>query len=113
MINHDDDATMLRFGGSRVLLMRLNPVSSHQLASIIDLIEDGGISGKIGKEVLTVMIEEGVATNKRHRLADDIVTEKGWGQLSDQQQLVISSIQQKHSYLTVTNTLISFSCYPC
>ena len=61
-------------GGRRVLLLSMCPVSSLQLASIIDLVEAGRISGKVGKAVLDEMME---AADERP-LADSIVGRRGW-----------------------------------
>eukprot|EP01027_Heterolobosea_sp_BB2_P008614 GEZU01012779.1.p1 GENE.GEZU01012779.1~~GEZU01012779.1.p1 ORF type:complete len:134 (-),score=40.49 GEZU01012779.1:95-496(-) len=58
-----------------------SPVSAAQLGSIIDLIEKGTISGKIGKDVLLAMF------SGDKRLADEIVKEKGLAQVTDDSAL--------------------------
>ncbi len=55
-------------------------VKPAQLAAMIRLIEDGTISGKIGKEVLTEMFATG-------KPPEDIVREKGLVQISDRDTL--------------------------
>ena len=54
-----------------------SPVDAEQIGSIVDSIESGQISGKIGKEILFEMFK---GTKK---LAQDIAKEKGWTQVSD------------------------------
>ncbi len=53
-----------------------SPVSPEALACLLNRIADGTISGKIGKEVLDVMMETG-------RGADTVIEEKGLKQVSD------------------------------
>jgi aspartyl-tRNA(Asn)/glutamyl-tRNA(Gln) amidotransferase subunit B len=53
-----------------------NPVSAKTFAGLVQLIERETISGKIGKDVLPIMIAEG-------KTADAIVQEKGWIQVTD------------------------------
>ena len=56
------------------------PVSAEGLAGLLGLIGSGAISGKIGKEVFTLMWESGAA-------AEAIVAERGWRQVSDVEAL--------------------------
>lgn len=55
-------------------------ITPDGLASLLDLIQKGSISNKIGKEVFEMMFEEG-------KEPDQIVKEKGLSQISDQGQL--------------------------
>lgn len=57
-----------------------SPVKPDNLASLIKLIEDGTISGKMGKEIFPKMFETG-------KPAADLVKELGGGQISDVGQL--------------------------
>ncbi|KAL6080407.1 Aspartyl/glutamyl-tRNA(Asn/Gln) amidotransferase subunit B [Balamuthia mandrillaris] len=74
--------------------MSTSPVSPKQLASIIQLLERGSISGKVGKQVLAVMFEEGLDAEEQEeeqtekqvrREAEEIVKEKGWMLVEDEQ----------------------------
>jgi aspartyl-tRNA(Asn)/glutamyl-tRNA(Gln) amidotransferase subunit B len=56
-------------------------VTPEALVSLVRLIAAGTISGKIGKEVLDVLVEEGGDP-------ETVVRERGWGQISDRQALV-------------------------
>ncbi len=58
------------------LTIDASPISADNLGSLIDLIEDGTISGRIAKEVFEAMAETG-------KPAADIVEEKGLKQVSD------------------------------
>ncbi|RIA88294.1 B subunit of glutamyl-tRNA amidotransferase [Glomus cerebriforme] len=60
-----------------------NPVTTQQLGSIIDSIETGDISAKIGKKVLLQMV------SGDKRLSSDIIQEKGWKQLTNMNELEI------------------------
>ncbi len=53
-----------------------SPVSAKNLAGLVALIDNNTISGKIAKDVLPLMFEEG-------KTADAIVKEKGWVQVTD------------------------------
>lgn len=53
-----------------------NPISSDNLAGLLDLMKSGEISGKIAKDVLDAMLETG-------KKAAEIVAEKGLKQVSD------------------------------
>ncbi len=57
------------------------PVSAKSLADMIGLIEEGTISGKIAKEVITDMYETG-------KTPQDIIKEKGLVQITDEGELV-------------------------
>ncbi|KAL6065323.1 Aspartyl/glutamyl-tRNA(Asn/Gln) amidotransferase subunit B [Balamuthia mandrillaris] len=74
--------------------MSTSPVSPKQLASVIQLLERGSISGKVGKQVLAVMFEEGLDAEEQEeeqtekqvrREAEEIVKEKGWMLVEDEQ----------------------------
>ncbi|KAG9303732.1 hypothetical protein G9A89_018629 [Geosiphon pyriformis] len=60
-----------------------NPVTAEQLGSIVDSIKQNIISGKIGKQVLPLMIDGD------KRLAHEIVEEKKWRQITDINELQI------------------------
>jgi len=55
-------------------------VSSEMLAELLTLIDEGAISGKIAKDVFAKMAESGEP-------ADQIIAERGWGQISDKDRL--------------------------
>ena len=57
-----------------------SPVSSDNLAELINLIKDGSISGKIAKDVFKLMTED---ENYIGKSPKSIVDEKGWKQVSD------------------------------
>jgi len=67
------------------------PVTAEKLAGLLNLIEDGTISGKIAKEVFAEMISDGGT-------AKEIVEKKGIRQISDKGELesLISGILEKH-----------------
>lgn len=67
------------------------PVKAEKLAGLLNLIEDGTISGKIAKDVFAEMVSEGGT-------AKDIVEKKGIKQISDKGELesLISGILKKH-----------------
>lgn len=56
------------------------PISAERLGSLIDLVESGVISGRVGKEILPTMITD-------LRDPKEIVQEKGLTQLSDESAL--------------------------
>jgi len=68
-----DLAAMLTEAGIEIDACKIEPA---YLAEMVQLIEDGTISGKIGKEVLADMFESGKAPKR-------IVEEKGLIQISD------------------------------
>ena len=57
-----------------------SPVPAENLGGLIDLIEDGTVSGRIAKDVFEVMFETG-------RAAAEIVEEKGLRQISDTSEI--------------------------
>jgi len=67
------------------------PISPDKLGELLNLIENGTISGKIAKEVLEDMISSG-------KTAIEIVKDKGMTQISDQSELegIISEILEIH-----------------
>tara|TARA_Y100001970_G_scaffold293837_1_gene443697 strand:+ start:1756 stop:3225 length:1470 start_codon:yes stop_codon:yes gene_type:complete len=69
-----------------------SPISAKNLASLINLISSGEISGKIAKKVLGIMIETGEEALK-------IIKDKGLKQQSDPKELekIINSILEKSS----------------
>jgi aspartyl-tRNA(Asn)/glutamyl-tRNA(Gln) amidotransferase subunit B len=62
---------------SRGVDVEHSPLSASQLAGVVKLIDSGGISGKMAKEVLIRMFESG-------RSADEVVSEMGGSQVSDE-----------------------------
>ena len=67
------------------------PVTAEKLAGLLNLIEDGTISGKIAKDVFAEMVSGGGA-------AKEIIEKKGIKQISDKGELegLISGILEKH-----------------
>ncbi len=61
--------------------IRQCPISAKSLADMIKLIEDGAISGKMAKEVISDMYQTG-------KLPKDIIAEKGMVQITDEGELV-------------------------
>ncbi|KAL1925532.1 uncharacterized protein VTP21DRAFT_415 [Calcarisporiella thermophila] len=68
---------------TRDLTFIKNPVSPGQLGSVLDLVEMGVISGKIGKNVVSVMVEGD------SRMAQAIVEERGWKVIEGGEELEI------------------------
>ncbi|KAE8895410.1 Glutamyl-tRNA(Gln) amidotransferase subunit B [Phytophthora fragariae] len=60
-----------------------SPVQATELGGLIDLIQDGTISGKIAKDVLELMFYE----NEGEKTALQIVEEKGWKQIQDLEEI--------------------------
>eukprot|EP00644_Phytophthora_capsici_P014301 jgi/Phyca11/99132/e_gw1.3.46.1 len=60
-----------------------SPVAASALGALIDLIQDGTISGKIAKDVLEVMFFE----NEEKKSPLQIVEEKGWKQIQDPEEI--------------------------
>lgn len=56
-----------------------SPVQAAELGELIDLIQDGTISGKIAKDLLELMFYE----NEAKKSPLEIVEEKGWKQIQD------------------------------
>src|SRR5690606_36314006 len=67
------------------------PVTAEKLAGLLNLIEDGTISGKIAKDVFAEMVSGGGT-------AKEIVEKKGIKQISDKGELegLIAGILEKH-----------------
>ncbi|ORZ12690.1 Aspartyl/glutamyl-tRNA amidotransferase subunit B [Absidia repens] len=59
-----------------------NPISVQQLGSLIDLVNDGVITGPTGKKVLKHMVQ-----NQSNKMPKDIVEEKGWVRIGDENSL--------------------------
>ena len=72
---------VLKFLNEEKKSIRECPVSAKSLADMIGLIEEGIISGKIAKEVITDMYETG-------KTPQDIIKEKGLVQITDEGELV-------------------------
>ncbi|KAL4177151.1 hypothetical protein KRP22_002087 [Phytophthora ramorum] len=60
-----------------------SPVQATELGALIDLIQDGTISGKIAKDVLELMFYE----NEAKRTPLQIVEEKGWKQIRNPEEI--------------------------
>ncbi|POM73363.1 Aspartyl/glutamyl-tRNA(Asn/Gln) amidotransferase, B subunit [Phytophthora palmivora] len=60
-----------------------SPVEAAELGALIDLIQDGTISGKIAKDVLELMYYE----NEEKKTPLQIVEEKGWKQIQDPEEI--------------------------
>ncbi|MCD5401490.1 Asp-tRNA(Asn)/Glu-tRNA(Gln) amidotransferase subunit GatB [candidate division NPL-UPA2 bacterium] len=56
------------------------PLTASHLAGMLNLIEEGTISGRIAKDVFAEMLNTG-------KEAEEIVREKGWRQLSDEEEV--------------------------
>ncbi|CAO3611752.1 unnamed protein product [Cunninghamella echinulata] len=67
---------------SEKLAFQQNPLTSQQLGSLVDLIQDGFITGQTGKSVLRLMIQ-----NKSTNMPKDIIEEKGWMRINNEDQL--------------------------
>ncbi|MBI5217289.1 MAG: Asp-tRNA(Asn)/Glu-tRNA(Gln) amidotransferase subunit GatB [Ignavibacteriae bacterium] len=67
---------VLRVVGERKININDFPISAKRLASMIQLINDGTISGKIAKDIFEEMLNSDKAPKT-------IVEEKGWNQISD------------------------------
>ena len=84
------------------------PVSAESLASMIKMIDDGGISGKMAKDVLVRMYQSG-------RTAEEIVLEMGGSQVTDEAairefvtQAISTNPKQLEQYRTGKTSLIGF-----
>jgi Asp-tRNA(Asn)/Glu-tRNA(Gln) amidotransferase B subunit len=62
-------------------------VTSEGLGELIDLVNEGKISIRTGKEVLALMVEEKEEENVKGKSPSTIVAERGWEQMSDETQL--------------------------
>lgn len=60
-----------------------SPVEATELSALIDLIQDGTISGKIAKDVLELMFYE----NEAKQTPLQMVEEKGWKQIQDPEEI--------------------------
>ncbi|KAG7398701.1 hypothetical protein PHYBOEH_010651 [Phytophthora boehmeriae] len=60
-----------------------SPVEAAELGDLIDLIQNGTISGKIAKDVLELMFYE----NEAKKTPLEIVEEKGWKQIQDPEEI--------------------------
>lgn len=69
-------------GGSRSPSLSSSPITSAALGELVDLVEEGKISGKVGKEVMEVMMRPLVEGEVRKTPAQ-IVRENGWAQVTD------------------------------
>jgi len=67
------------------------PVTPDSLAAMLAMIEDGTISGKIGKQVFEEMMRSGAAP-------EAIVREKGWVQIQDESEIasVVDKVLGEH-----------------
>jgi aspartyl-tRNA(Asn)/glutamyl-tRNA(Gln) amidotransferase subunit B len=88
--------------------IRTAPVSAESLASMIKMIDDGAISGKMAKDVLVGMYQSG-------KTAEEIVREMGGSQVSDEapiREFVIQAIaanpKQLEQYRAGKTSLIGF-----
>ncbi|KAG0191576.1 hypothetical protein DFQ28_011552 [Apophysomyces sp. BC1034] len=63
---------------SHDIVFQENPVSSEQLGSLIDLVQDGTITGPTGKRVLKLLVE-----HRSTEMPIEIVKEKGWLRMRD------------------------------
>ena len=85
-----------------------SPVSAESLAAMIKMIDDGGISGKMAKDVLVQMFQSGKA-------AEEIVRDLGGSQVSDQDaiqafvdQAISSNPKQLEQYRAGKTSLVGF-----
>jgi aspartyl-tRNA(Asn)/glutamyl-tRNA(Gln) amidotransferase subunit B len=84
------------------------PVAPESLAAMIKLIDDGGISGKMAKDVLVRMYQSG-------KTAEEIVGEMGGSQVSDEaairvfvERAIAASPQQLKQYRDGKTSLLGF-----
>jgi aspartyl-tRNA(Asn)/glutamyl-tRNA(Gln) amidotransferase subunit B len=85
-----------------------SPVSAESLAGMIKMIDDGGISGKMAKDVLVQMFQSGKA-------AQEIVAEMGGSQVSDEDaiqafvdQAISNNPRQLEQYRSGKTSLVGF-----
>ncbi|KAI7854614.1 Aspartyl/glutamyl-tRNA amidotransferase subunit B (Asp/Glu-ADT subunit B) [Circinella umbellata] len=71
-----------------------SPVSIDQMGSLVDLVQDNKITGKIGKDILRIMIEEGNGI-----MPQKIVEQKGWARMDDSDMLntICNTLITKHA----------------
>ncbi|KAL0074746.1 aspartyl/glutamyl-tRNA amidotransferase subunit B [Phycomyces blakesleeanus] len=67
---------------SRSIPFQENPISEQQMGSLLDLIQNGTITGPTGKSVLKVMLEE-----RSNEMPMKIVESKGWARMGDSEKL--------------------------
>jgi aspartyl-tRNA(Asn)/glutamyl-tRNA(Gln) amidotransferase subunit B len=72
---------VMRFLNDDKRNIRQCPISAKSLADMIKLIEDGAISGKMAKEVISDMYQTGKSPK-------EIIAEKGMVQITDEGELV-------------------------
>jgi aspartyl-tRNA(Asn)/glutamyl-tRNA(Gln) amidotransferase subunit B len=84
------------------------PVTPESLAAMIKMIDDGGISGKMAKDVLVRMYQSG-------KTAEEIVREMGGSQVSDEaairvfvEEAIAGSPQQLKQYRAGKTSLLGF-----
>ncbi|KAI8142522.1 Aspartyl/glutamyl-tRNA amidotransferase subunit B [Fennellomyces sp. T-0311] len=70
-----------------------SPVSVEQMGSLVDLVQSNKITGKIGKDVLRIMLQDADGS-----MAQDIVEKKGWARIDDSNLLksICDSLVTKH-----------------
>jgi aspartyl-tRNA(Asn)/glutamyl-tRNA(Gln) amidotransferase subunit B len=85
-----------------------SPVSAESLAAMIKMIDDGGISGKMAKDVLVQMFQSG-------KQAEEIVRDMGGSQVSDQDaiqafvdQAISNNPKQLEQYRAGKTSLVGF-----
>ncbi len=90
------------------LVIEKSPVTARDLANLIKRIIDNTISGKIAKEVLTIMFKEGTS-------ADEIIEKKGLKQLTDNaaiekiiSEVIISNPKQVEQYRSGNQKIFGF-----
>jgi len=68
------------------------PITPGHLASLIKMIDQGTISGKIAKQVFPEMLDSG-------KLPEEIVREKGWLQISDEEEIlkIVNQVLEENS----------------
>eukprot|EP00823_Brevimastigomonas_motovehiculus_P002561 TRINITY_DN1557_c0_g1_i1.p1 TRINITY_DN1557_c0_g1~~TRINITY_DN1557_c0_g1_i1.p1 ORF type:complete len:713 (+),score=204.37 TRINITY_DN1557_c0_g1_i1:22-2160(+) len=74
--------------------LRWPPISVDRFGSLIDLVENGTISTRIGKQVLDLML-----VDNDQRTPSEIVKDKGWAQVSDASVLkpICEEVFRKHA----------------
>ncbi|KAI9019312.1 aspartyl/glutamyl-tRNA amidotransferase subunit B [Phycomyces nitens] len=79
---------------SRNISFQENPISEKQMGSLLDLIENGTITGPTGKSVLKVMLE-----GNSNEMPMDIVEKKGWIRMGDNAKLkaLCENLVKQHS----------------
>jgi len=82
---------VLRVANERAIDMEEFPVSPEHIGELVNLIEDGTISGKIAKEIFEIMLKE-------QKPPAEIVQEKGMTQVTDTSEIepVVREILESH-----------------